>query len=87
MDCAESTLEVHEEIVMNRPYINVEAILELFRTTVEERSSRPAAEASLCWLAGFLARERSTMSADDWDGLVNVGAHLWKVWDVAPERG
>lgn len=84
---AEATLEVHEETVMNKPYINVEAIFELFRTTVEEGSSQLAAEGPLYWLAGFLAREHSTMNADDWDGLVSVGAHLWQAreaWDGAP---
>jgi hypothetical protein len=80
-------LEVHEEIVMNKPYVNVEAILELFRMSVAENSSHPVAADSLPWLAGFLARERSTMNADDWNGLVHVGAQLWQAReasDMAP---
>jgi len=72
---------------MNKPYISAEAIQELFRTTVEGEASQPASLDSLRWLAAFLARERSTMSADDWDGLVRLGAQLWRAheaWDGAP---
>ncbi|MDQ7976048.1 hypothetical protein QYH69_02150 [Paraburkholderia sp. SARCC-3016] len=73
--------------MMNKPYISAEAILELFHTTVEDGASQPASSDSLHWLAAFLARERSTMSADDWDGLVRLGAQLWRAheaWDGAP---
>jgi hypothetical protein len=73
--------------MMNKPYISAEAILELFRTTVEDGASQPVPPDSLHWLAAFLARERSTMGADDWDGLVRLGAQLWRAreaWDGAP---
>jgi hypothetical protein len=79
--------EVREEIVMNKPYINVEGILELFCMTVEETPSQPTAADSLHWLAEFLAREHTTMNASDWNGLVRVGALLWQAqnaWDGAP---
>ncbi|GAB7521257.1 hypothetical protein [Paraburkholderia sp. 2C] len=67
-----------EEIEMNKPYINVEGILELFGMTVEESSSQPVATYPLHWLAEFLAREHTTMNAIDWNGLVSVGALLWQ---------
>ena len=74
---------------MNRPYITVETILELFRSTADEPPGAAPA-GSLLWLADFLAREHATMNADDWDALVHVGAQLWRaqavpeMWDGVP---
>jgi hypothetical protein len=75
---------------MNRPYITVETILELFRSTADEPPGASAPAGSLLWLADFLAREHATMNASDWDALVRVGAQLWRaqaapeMWDGAP---
>ncbi|WP_213309022.1 hypothetical protein [Paraburkholderia sacchari] len=75
---------------MNRPYITVETILELFRSTADEPPGSLAPAGSLLWLADFLAREHATMNAGDWDALVHVGAQLWRAqavpetWDGAP---
>ncbi|MCC8405316.1 hypothetical protein LJ655_26240 [Paraburkholderia sp. MMS20-SJTN17] len=72
---------------MNKPYVNVKAILEVLRMAVAENSSDPGAAYSLPWLAGFRAREHSTMNADDRNSLVHVGAQLWQereAWDIAP---
>jgi hypothetical protein len=63
---------------MNKPYINVEGIFELFGMTAEESLSQPVATDPLRWLAEFLAREHTTMNASDWNGLVSVGALLWQ---------
>lgn len=63
---------------MNRPYITVETILELFRSTADEPPGASAPAGSLLWLADFLAREHATMNAGDWDALVRVGAQLWR---------
>lgn len=68
---------------MNKPYINVEAILEMFHQTGQDSASEASTADSLNWLTEFLAREHSTMNAQDWHRLVQVGAALYRAQHTA----
>ncbi|HKR41293.1 MAG TPA: hypothetical protein VJU59_16720 [Paraburkholderia sp.] len=66
---------------MNKPYINVEAILDMFKEIAQTGSDETNAADSLTWLTDYLAREHSAMNANDWNGLLQIGAVLYRAGD------
>lgn len=67
----------HQDTAMNKPYINMEAILDMFHEIARNAGNASSTADSLNWLAEFLAREHTTMNTPDWNGLVHVGAALY----------
>lgn len=66
---------------MNKPYINVEAILDMFKEIAQKGLDPTSAVESLTWLTEYLAREHSAMNANDWNGLLQIGAVLYRAGD------
>ncbi|WP_233888544.1 hypothetical protein [Paraburkholderia flagellata] len=63
---------------MNKPYINVEAILDMFKDIAQKGLDQTSAGDSLTWLTEYLAREHSAMNVNDWNGLLQIGAVLYR---------
>lgn len=63
---------------MNKPYINVEAILDIFKEISQKGLDPTSAADSLSWLTEYLAREHSVMNVNDWNGLLQIGAVLYR---------
>jgi hypothetical protein len=63
---------------MNKPYINVKAILDMFKDIAQKSLDQTSAVDSLNWLTEYLAREHSAMNANDWNGLLQIGALLYR---------
>jgi len=66
---------------MNKPYINVEAILEMFQEIAQKGIDQASAVDSLNWLTEYLAREHSAMNTNDWNRLLQIGAVLYRAGD------